>query len=275
MLDSESGMGTISGLDGLPRFNGAREPTHSALRFQSALPKPDSVRSSSGRRLLRMANPRRVAPRSTGRGVALSDIEGAPKSHAPMSPCTKTAPRTHMDTIDWKEIIRAFENRKRYPVITAEILGAIPKDDLEQALIDHVVDVRIGTRKDEEYEIVSGLSAGFRMVYTTWWLEAEVNNGGFNQYFWNSAGRFAKEALAGFERLGATEHAALVAEAIAIEAEERSAQQKHKDAGTVEAFSESYETSRLGALDERFYALSLGDLRVRYIQSHPAEFLGP
>lgn len=38
-----------------------------------------------------------------------------------------------------------------------------------------------------------------------WWLSVEVNNGGFHQYFWNSAGDTAVETVAALKRMEATQ----------------------------------------------------------------------
>lgn len=64
-------------------------------------------------------------------------------------------------------------------------------------------------------------SAGFealsdkeKAIYTIWWLEAEVNNGGFHQYFWNSAGDYAEIALVSLKNIGATKTASLLEKAI-------------------------------------------------------------
>jgi hypothetical protein len=46
--------------------------------------------------------------------------------------------------------------------------------------VDHVLDVKVGRNFEHAVEVISNLSAGFRMVYATWVLEGEVNNGGFN-----------------------------------------------------------------------------------------------
>jgi len=103
----------------------------------------------------------------------------------------------------------------KYPVLTLEILKAIPDEKLEAAIVDHA-DYKIGDNSDGEYKIVTGLSKGLQIIYSTWLVEEEVDNGGFNQYFWNSSGQYQKEALEGFKLLGAKEHAGLMDEAIAI-----------------------------------------------------------
>src|SRR5690348_5542217 len=42
-----------------------------------------------------------------------------------------------------------------------------------------------------------------RHYYAIWWLEAEASNGAFDQYFRNSSGELAHEALAGLKAVGA------------------------------------------------------------------------
>lgn len=44
-------------------------------------------------------------------------------------------------------------------------------------------------------------------VIAAWWLVAEVENGGFDQYFWNSYGAMVDEAIAGLELSGQTKFA--------------------------------------------------------------------
>jgi hypothetical protein len=107
-------------------------------------------------------------------------------------------------------------------------------------------------------------------------VEAEVNNGGFNQYYFNTDGKFATEAVRAFEYFGASEHAALLREANLARAAEADELAKFKDKGTLEAFSESYEHSQLGPLDDRFYKLSenLSRLRIARIRQMPEHFSG-
>jgi hypothetical protein len=67
----------------------------------------------------------------------------------------------------------------------------------------------MATKYPGSYEAVSkkcdavgfeALSEKEQAIYTMWWLEAEVNNGGFHQYFWNSAGDHTKVALESLSR---------------------------------------------------------------------------
>jgi hypothetical protein len=170
--------------------------------------------------------------------------------------------------------IAAFENRKRYPVLTVAILKQIPDADLEQALTDFV-DCKLEKSGDREREVFSALSPGFRAVFSTSVLEGEVDNGGFNQFFWNSSGAYAADAVAGLELLGATAHARLMRRAISIRDADRARTQTFKSRGTIEAFSESYKNNRLNDLDREFYKLAnLSQARIKFVRARPELFVG-
>ncbi len=51
-------------------------------------------------------------------------------------------------------------------------------------------------------------------LFAVHWLHAEVYNGGFDQYFFNSTGTSAPEAVRGFAAIGMAEVAELVTEAM-------------------------------------------------------------
>ncbi|MCA8919981.1 MAG: DMP19 family protein [Planctomycetes bacterium] len=56
-------------------------------------------------------------------------------------------------------------------------------------------------------EQMDELTTGQRAVYATTWLDREVKNGGFYQFFENSTGMLGPEALAGFRVIGMGESA--------------------------------------------------------------------
>src|SRR5204863_7619338 len=167
-------------------------------------------------------------------------------------------------------------NRPRYTDLDRATLASILDDDLELAIQDYVYS-RIGDDFANEEVCLTELSAGFRAIFTTLHVEAEVCNGGFNQYFWNSEGKLADFAVEGFRHIGAAEYADLMKRAIAAWREENDVIEPFREAGTLEAFSESYEHSKLGDLDHEFYELAkvsdLSQLRVAFIRAHEHEFV--
>ncbi len=159
---------------------------------------------------------------------------------------------------------------EEYKELTYEELKSYPGDVLACAVSEHVM-WKIGNAYDREREIVLSLPRALRAVHTTFEVECEVMNGGFNQYFWNSSGKLAAEALEDYRLIGATKHAAIMAKAIEIHTREEAKMAKFQKEGTVEAFSESYQETELNKLDMEFYELKedVRALRVKYVREHP------
>jgi len=159
--------------------------------------------------------------------------------------------------------------------LTVEILKKIPDANLEQAIMDFI-ECHAQRKGVSQYDIIKTLSPGFLAIYTTWWVEAEVFNGGFNQYFFNSSGDFASEAIAGFDLIGTPALARLMERAIAINHENQEKNKKLKVPRTLEAFSKSYKGNPLNKLDDEFYLhmKELSKARIRFIRANPHLFVG-
>lgn len=169
--------------------------------------------------------------------------------------------------------------RPIYSVLTIEILNSINDDNLEQTIIDNIyAKLDSGNSYEKDYQIIKSLSKGRQAVFATWGLEAEVNNGGFNQYFYNiaSSGQYAEEAREGFKLIGANKYSELTQRAIDTVMKNAKSLSKFRD-GTLENFSKSYKNNPLNNLDTEFYALdkieNISKLRIRYIKEHKAEFI--
>ncbi len=134
----------------------------------------------------------------------------------------------------------------------------------------------IGQSGKEEFEAVKDLSVGQRASYAVWLVEAEVNNGGFNQFYHNSSGVFAEMDTEAFRIFGAAKFADLMEKANKLYSSIKPELEKKLD-GSMESFSKSYEDNPLNDLDTEFYALyseeNLNKLRIDYIRSHINEFI--
>jgi len=70
---------------------------------------------------------------------------------------------------------------------------------------------------DEEFtEWFLGLTKVQQILFPTYWLDVEVCNGGFHQYFTNSTAHHAPEAIIGFRELGLNDIADIAQHAVAI-----------------------------------------------------------
>ena len=141
----------------------------------------------------------------------------------------------------------------RFRHLTPELLASLSADEVADAIVQHV-HLCVAGAWGREAPIIRALPAGVRAIYTTWLVDAEVNAGGFHQYFFNSSGQYAGDALAGYELLGVEEYAAIMRSAIATFEIDRD------QLGSVEA--EDPETlaslpahDALREIDQRYYAL--------------------
>jgi hypothetical protein len=191
-----------------------------------------------------------------------------------MAACTDRSDKPQWED-DLAKSLEDFRNRKIYQSLTEDVLRSIPDTELEQAIFDYAA-TRVGDDYDREVAIVRSLAPGTQALYSTWLVQLEVENGGFNQFFWNSSAAFAEDAVRGFEFFGLTDLAALTGDAIAVHAAEAHQMETLKRQGTIEAFSESYKHTKLEPLDERFMALSdtISPARIKRIREEPRLFAG-
>lgn len=173
-----------------------------------------------------------------------------------------------------KKSLNEFENRKKYSVIDENILSTIEDENLIQAIFDYISEQVIKDDWKNEYVKVKQLPIGFQHIYALWQLEAEVNNGGFNQFFYNPSGQYAEEAYQGAIAIGAKRLAEIIKNAVDTLMEEKELHLKTRKAGTLEAFSESYKETKLGKWDDEFYKYSdnIQNLEIKYIHNNIKDF---
>lgn len=171
------------------------------------------------------------------------------------------------------ESIRGWEARPRYSALNASVLATIPDDLLEQAILDFVWAHGVVDSAESAALLVT-LPAGFRTVYTTWLLDAEVGNGGFHQYFWNTEAQYVALTEEGLQRLGANRHLAVFEEAaVVFRRENQPDVSANPPEEQLKAFSESATESGLNELDDKWYALGeLAEVRLRFIRENPSLF---
>lgn len=134
---------------------------------------------------------------------------------------------------------------------------------------------KLSAAYDKEYEIVLSWNKSRQAIYMIGRLEAEVNNGGYNQFYFNSSGQFATALPEALKLVGATQFADLTERANSTFEKEKSKITEDQD-GTVEGFSKSYENNPLNKFDEEFYKLNeaknLQKIQVDYIRKNKNEF---
>jgi hypothetical protein len=96
------------------------------------------------------------------------------------------------------------------------------------------------------------LSAGDQILVTIWGLEAEVNNGGFDQYYFNGSGDQAWFAPTALRSIGAHRMAAIVERANALFGEGGPSRDSDQRQSELSAITEANEDA-WEELDREFY----------------------
>ena len=163
-----------------------------------------------------------------------------------------------------------------YVSIKESDLQSASDEEIEEMILDHVY-WRIGDQYHNTKAILKSLPLPVQFVYATWWVEAEVYNGGFNQYFINSAGDLVDMALQGYAAMGLNDHRQLLLKAAEINQsiieKEGKTTRSYKN---LEEVAASYDDNELNQLDQAFYLLEdkemAGAKRIKYIRSRADQF---
>jgi len=181
------------------------------------------------------------------------------------------------DTIEEQihKSIEDFKNRPIYKSLTTNIIDTTPDDDLVQSIFDILI-LRFPKDYTKEYQTVLGWTKSQQAIYITWYLEAEVNNGGFNQFYYNPGGQYAGLIPGALELIGASNFADLTIRANEVYQRENDKITRQQD-GSLAGFSKSYDDNPLNKFDEEFHVLNKGgrlqNIQVDYIRNHKEDFI--
>jgi len=172
------------------------------------------------------------------------------------------------------QLIQQYLNRTVYKNLTREVITQIPDDQLVTVVYDNICS-KFPENYRKEYKTLMTLSKARQAIYIIWCVEGEVNNGGFNQFYFNSSGQYAKLAPEAFKLVGADKYAELMQRANNTYQSNKKSIIKSQD-GTLEGFSESYKDNPLNELDNEFYELykieDLSQLQINFIRNNIDQF---
>jgi hypothetical protein len=178
-------------------------------------------------------------------------------------------------TSSLEDLLVAHMNRPMPTFLDQEVIATTPDEAVEDKIYDFAL-VKIGRDFDKEEQVISSLAVGVRSLYVTSLVHREVCNGGFNQFYFNSSGKFALLAPSAFEFFGAYALAAVVRAANSARASEAKWMRAITRIRTIENFMQSYRHTKLRALDERYWEQqeALSPLRIAKIRATPEDFYG-
>lgn len=158
-----------------------------------------------------------------------------------------------------------------------KILGLARSEQITKEQIEQLSAAKL-CRKFINGELASDVeSKAFDSIMCAVELHAEVINGGFNQYYYNSDGERAERARETFIKLGAMEVADLVRRANEQFASCRNELHSEWD-GTMQGFAYGYNEKVFDLFDDEYYILMKNDKQLytligTYIKQNPQEFL--
>ncbi len=128
--------------------------------------------------------------------------------------------------------------------------------------------------KDKEHEIERGksLSYGQKALYYWWYLDAQVTNGGFVQFYYNGYGPYVSTIIKGLEHIGDTEMANLVKKADKIYKKNKKLMDKAQESDLFG--SDLYDRlDEMSLLDDKYYEMNEKTMSLieSYIRKNPNE----
>jgi hypothetical protein len=158
--------------------------------------------------------------------------------------------------------------------ITEKFIDTAADDAVLRAVTDELSE-RLGN-SSAEYATLMTWNKARRSVYVAWQLDAEVSNGGFNQFYYNPSGKFYPLVPESLKYIGAPLLADLARRANRTYEEQLARIKKTKD-GTLDGSSKSYEGNPLNEYDHAFYKLnkkeSLEKIIVEFVRGHKSAFV--
>ena len=131
-----------------------------------------------------------------------------------------------------------------------EFLG---KEDPAGEISQRILDIVFDENNDESIHL-NRLSSEAKIVYFSWWCDAEIHNGGFDQFFFNSSGDYTQETMDALNIIGASISLSLFEKAISWFPNSRPDPDREKRWKQMEPFGESVAYEKLlNELDAKFY----------------------
>jgi Domain of unknown function (DUF4375) len=159
-------------------------------------------------------------------------------------------------------------------LLTNSIIDSTSDDEILFTIFENL-NSKLPNDYNKEYESVMLWTKPRQSIYLIWLLEAEVNNGGYNQFYFNSSGQYYKLLPGALKLIGADKFAELTERANSVFEKENNKIKQHQD-GTIEGFSKSYDDNPLNKFDAEFYLLyereDLQKLQIDYIRKYKEEF---
>ncbi len=141
---------------------------------------------------------------------------------------------------------------KKYKGISKELANEIPSEKLYE-IIDNYVCWIIGNSYDEELDAkLKKLPLAIKYTYLIYTYECEINNGGFDQFYFNSIGYEVFEIQKGLDFFGLNKNKALLDKSIELLKQKIDISKYYELSSKRELPTEDFE-NEFSELDSQFY----------------------
>jgi len=132
--------------------------------------------------------------------------------------------------------------------------------------------INIAKNDSHEKKLVKRFSPGQKALYFIWYLDAEVTNGGFIQFFWNYDRQYIPPIIAGLELIGDTAMLTLVNKADAEFKKHKKEFDQHKKKDDMPSLYDKFKSFE--KFDETYYSINdkMMELIEAYARKHSDEF---
>jgi hypothetical protein len=155
------------------------------------------------------------------------------------------------------------------PKFSKKILAIADNWELAWEILEPL---NIATTQRSEIGLSKRLSTGQKTLYFYWYLDVQIENGGFIQFYFNKTDHYLPSILEGMTVIKDKKMDRLLADAEQLYQVNKKTFDRTK---TVTGFSKLYKKIQgFGKLDNRYYKLrdKTISLIVTYIKNHPEEF---
>lgn len=133
--------------------------------------------------------------------------------------------------------------------------------------------INIAESREKEPELAKRFSSGQKALYFWWYLDGQVTNGGFVQFYYNGYNIYVPAIIEGLEHIGDKEMVKLVKAANKIYLDNRKLMDKARKKDLFE--SDLYDRlDELSDLDDKYYEINAQTMSLieKYARQHPNEF---
>ena len=185
--------------------------------------------------------------------------------------CEQTNKNTKISMTNSTELYNTFDSLNHLiPDFDKSVFDSLHSWDFGWAILEPI---NIATDKEKEKTLSRRLSPGQKTIYFFWYLDEEVTNGGFIQFYWNGYRRYLPPIIDGLKLIGDTTLLRLIEKADSeyLKNKEKFDLQREKD-----NWKPLYDNLKeFDKIDDEYYKIhdKTMDLIEKYARKHVTEFI--